>query len=54
MDFMLGGLSGCCAGFFANTFDVSKTHFDKFYHNAKCSIENIALTGDEDKTAAPR
>jgi hypothetical protein len=25
MDFMLGGLSGCCAGFFANTFDVSRT-----------------------------
>lgn len=25
MDFALGGLSGCCAGFVANTFDVIKT-----------------------------
>jgi hypothetical protein len=23
MDFLLGGLSGTCAGFFANVFDVS-------------------------------
>lgn len=23
MDFLLGGFSGVCAGFFANTFDVS-------------------------------
>lgn len=53
MDFMLGGLSGCCAGFFANTFDVSSNLAENLQ---KSFIKFVRETfpGDENTATASR